>query len=722
MSKFVKISEARNLYNKVSDLLKNLTEIKNKEFKLKLQLQNKIDEEINRETVELMKTVSINEITREQKGLRIKPLIDSGYNSVYDVIIANTSKLQSVKGVSEESARQIYAIAINYFNRAKNETKLKLNLDNISKNKNQSQLIDLLVKLTLLKDIIKSNTDIINDYKVRALLDKLKARTGFFRWLFTSRQKKLEAQESYGVLSGILKSEYGTRAYKAIDDVDNIDRISQSDAIHIFESNPIYTINTLEEIAPNVISNGDTTYGLPDDVIDEVNEVELNVDGLKCSLRRYQVLGVKYILHQKKVLLGDEMGLGKTIQAIATMVALSNSGLKRFLVVCPASVLSNWCREIIKTSNLKPIKIHGNDKYQCLDYWVHNGGVAVTTYDMLDYFNFETNFRYDLLVVDEAHYIKNPLSKRHYNVFKLTKYTGRLLFMTGTALENRVDEMKEIISMLNPAVYESIKGLEFLSTAPEFRKKIISVYYRRKREDVLSELPDLIETKEWLELTSEEEEKYEETLLSGNLMTPRRVSWNIDDITCSSKANRMMEIIDEATQDGRKIIVFSFFLDTINKIINLLGDKCLGPINGSVSPEGRQEIIDQFEAAPAGTVLVSQIMVGGTGLNIQSASVVIICEPQLKPSTENQAISRAYRMGQVRNVMVYRLLSENTIDERIDELLMRKQEVFNAFADKANASIEDINLEGNTYNNLVKQEIERIKQIKDISQSPEASG
>ncbi len=720
MSKFVKISEARDLYNKASDLQNKLAEIANKEFKLKQQLQSQIDEEISRETAELMKGVSINELAREQKGLRIKPLADSGYNSIYDIIVADPYYLQSVKGVSIESARQILAIANNYFNRAKNEAKLKLNLDKISKSK--SQLIYLLVKLSLLNNVIKANSEIINDYKIRALLDKLKARTGFFRWLFTSRQKKFEAQESYGILSGILKSEYGTRAYKIIDDVDRVESISQNDAIHIFESDPIHTINTLEEIAPNVISNGDTTYGLPDDLISEVKEVDLNIDGLKCSLRRYQVLGVKYILHQKKVLLGDEMGLGKTIQAIATMVALSNSGLKRFLVVCPASVLSNWCREIIRTSNFKPIKIHGNDKYQSLDYWIQNGGVAVTTYDMLDYFNFERNFKYDLLVVDEAHYIKNPLSKRHYNVLKLTKHTNRLLFMTGTALENRVDEMKEIISMLNPAVYESIRGLEFLSKAPEFREKVVPVYYRRKREDVLTELPELIETKEWLALTSEEEEKYEETLFSGNLMTPRRVSWNIDDISCSSKANRMLEIIDEATQDGRKIIVFSFFLDTINKIVALLGDKCIEPISGSVSPERRQEIIDQFEAAPAGTVLVSQIIVGGTGLNIQAASVVIICEPQLKPSTENQAISRAYRMGQVRNVIVYRLLSENTIDERIDELLTRKQEVFNAFADKANASIEDINLEGNTYNNLVKQEIERIKQIKDISQLPEAFG
>ena len=98
------------------------------------------------------------------------------------------------------------------------------------------------------------------------------------------------------------------------------------------------------------------------------------------------------------------------------------------------------------------------------------------------------------------------------------------------------------------------------------------------------------------------------------------------------------------------------------------------PIDGSVPPQKRQQIIDDFDNAEPGTVLVSQIQSGGTGLNIQTASVVIICEPQFKPSIENQAISRAYRMGQSRNVLVYRLLCEDTVDEKITEILERKKE------------------------------------------------
>ena len=125
-----------------------------------------------------------------------------------------------------------------------------------------------------------------------------------------------------------------------------------------------------------------------------------------------------------------------------------------------------------------------------------------------------------------------------------------------------------------------------------------------------------------------------------------------------------------------------------------------------MTPNRRQEIIDDFDNAPAGKVLISQIIAGGTGLNIQSASVVIFCEPQLKPSIENQAIARAYRMGQARNVLVYRLLCENTIDERITEMLAEKQAIFNAFADKSVAA-DNVEVDVKSLGNIIKEEIDR---------------
>jgi SNF2 family DNA or RNA helicase len=125
-----------------------------------------------------------------------------------------------------------------------------------------------------------------------------------------------------------------------------------------------------------------------------------------------------------------------------------------------------------------------------------------------------------------------------------------------------------------------------------------------------------------------------------------------------------------------------------------------------------KKVIDAFDKAPAGSVLLAQIQSGGTGLNIQSASVVVICEPQFKPSIENQAISRAYRMGQARNVLVYRLLCINTIDEKITELLEQKQNIFDAFADKSVAAEQNesrnVEVDDKKFGQLIEEEIKRI--------------
>lgn len=214
-------------------------------------------------------------------------------------------------------------------------------------------------------------------------------------------------------------------------------------------------------------------------------------------------------------------------------------------------------------------------------------------------------------------------------------------------------------------------------------------------------------------MSREETRLYEQEVLAKNFMGVRRLSWNVDNLAQSCKARRMMEIITEAESEGRRVLIFSFFLDTIRKIHAYLGDRCCNPINGSVQPQRRQEIIDQFNEDSQTNVLCAQIQSGGTGLNIQAASVVIICEPQFKPSIENQAISRAYRMGQARNVLVYRLLCEDTVDERITDILEEKQAIFDAFADKSVAAADTVKVEKEvdetTFGKIIEEEIERIK-------------
>ena len=376
------------------------------------------------------------------------------------------------------------------------------------------------------------------------------------------------------------------------------------------------------------------------------------------------------------------MGLGKTMQAIAAMVALAAEGKSHFMVVCPASVLINWCREIQKFSDLEVTKVHGNDEAALLR-WRENGGVAVTTFESISRFTLPEKFRISMIVTDEAHYVKNPETIRTRALQKLLDRTEYVLFMSGTPLENRVEELCFLVSCLQPQIARELEDVKFLSTADQFRQQLAPVYLRRTRENVLQELPDLIDKAQWCDLGSLEKQAYKASVLSGNFMAIRQVSWQVEDLKASSKAARLLELCDQAREQGRKVIVFSFFRATIQKVMQLLGDRCTEPITGEISPQRRQEIVDAFGKAPEGSVLVSQVQAGGTGLNIQSASVIIFCEPQIKPSIENQAIARAYRMGQVRDVLVYRLLADDTVDESMLELLKTKQQQFDSFADES---------------------------------------
>jgi SNF2 family DNA or RNA helicase len=146
------------------------------------------------------------------------------------------------------------------------------------------------------------------------------------------------------------------------------------------------------------------------------------------------------------------------------------------------------------------------------------------------------------------------------------------------------------------------------------------------------------------------------------------------------KVSRLLEIAGEAEANGRRIIVFSYFREVLNQVARLLPGQVFGPLTGSLAAADRQKLVDRFSQAGNGAVLVAQITAGGVGLNIQSASVVVICEPQIKPTMESQAIARAHRMGQTDTVQVHRLLTEDSVDERIRDILKDKRQLFDEFA------------------------------------------
>ncbi len=668
--------------------------------------------------LQILSEVPVEEINRERGGFRAKTLRDAGYTTMADIYAAAPYQLAALHGVSDNAAYAMKHIAKQLLEEAREGVKIKLNADDRSK---QATELVRSIYTYRLKNIARDGLDkLLRENRPRAEQAKgiLTSVGSGMPWLFYSEVQREDVRASYTHLNTLAEGEYAKNvtALTATLSAEG-QSVTAETAWDDFQLNNIEYISILEDIVPGALGNDDSLYGLPEELAREIQEELVFPDGLLCTLRRYQEWGVKYILHQKKVLLGDEMGLGKTVQAIATMVSLRNTGATHFMVVCPASVVTNWCREVAKHSKLRVTKIHGPGRSQALKSWVKTGGVAVTTYETTAYIKNDSVEEINLLVVDEAHYIKNPEARRSINVRRLCDKAERLLFMTGTALENKVEEMVSLIDVLQPQVATSVQSMTFMPNAPQFRHRVAPVYYRRKREDVLTELPDLIESKEWCVMNPEERAIYESNVLDRKYAASRRLSWDADDMKKSCKATRLLEIIEQAEAEERKVLVFSFFLDTIRTIGGLLGTKCYGPINGSVPPSRRQEIIDAFDEAPAGSVLLAQIQSGGTGLNIQSASVVVICEPQFKPSIENQAISRAYRMGQARNVLVYRLLCENTIDEKIAELLEYKQEVFDAFADKSvaaeqsEAHMEEV--DEKKFGQLIQEEIDRINAEKE---------
>ena len=635
-------SRVDSLVNKYNQFITNVGKVDALLEEQKHIVTGAVEELLYVAAIKTLKNVPIDKINENKDGFKIKLLKEKGINTIYDLLKKDKTYFNDMPYFGPQKTKKMFAIANSFARNAKINARISLSVDDVSPE--STAVIKATYTYLVLQAYKKNIKDIFkgNDSKINKSLTNVRTYGNGILWQFTNSEDRNNFKNDILFLQEYIASEDTKKINQVVIEATRIKSVDKKVAWKDFASRSITYINAIEDICPNAVGQGkNAVYGLPNFLAKEIAEEEIYDEGLNCSLRSYQIWGTKYILHQKRVLLGDEMGLGKTVQAIASIVSLRNQGHTHFLVVCPASVLTNWYREVLKHSDLNPIKIHGRDGDNYVKIWEKDGGVAITTYESTKAIKMEYVNEIDMMIVDEAHYVKNPDALRTNQVKRLLSYSERVLFMTGTALENRVDEMVTLIDMLRPDLSTDIRNLTFMSDAPEFRNRIAPVYYRRKREDVLTELPKLIETEEWCELLPEEERKYAQDVMSSNFMAARRLSWNMDDLSKSSKANRLLELVEKAKDDNRKVIVFSYFLDTLEKISKLLHGSVMNTITGSIAPQKRQAIIDEFDKAPAGTVLPAQIISGGVGLTIQSASVVIICEPHFKPSIENQAISRA---------------------------------------------------------------------------------
>ncbi len=636
-----------------------------------------------KEVCRIFSLTDVEQINFTKEGIRVVALRRNGISNLLQLYRISDRELLAINGIGEQMVGAIRRNCATLWENAMQTATVRMSVD--SPDEHGKMLIKCLYLLMnereLMEEALAVGRNLMQAYEQP--LRQVRSLTSGLRWTFTFGEKRQEALLALDQLELFTTTGDALRLMELARRDAELCALPEERIWAVFRENaaPFYAL--LEEIMGASVDTSVAGNDLPKELIEEVKAFVPELSQLRASLRSYQEFGVKYILHQKRVLLGDEMGLGKTMQAIAAMVHLQSTGRTHFLVVCPLSVFVNWQREIRKFSNLYTIGIYGDDRLAMLGKWCLTGGVAVTTYETLSRVEIPEDVALDMLIVDEAVYVKNEEAQRTQCVLELVERAEWVLYMTGTPLENHVDEMCYLIGCLQPEAERQATPYKQLVMAVDFRRAIAPVYLRRRRDDVLKELPPLLEKEQWCTCSEEELALYIEALREGRFMEARQVSWNVPDIRTSTKAGRLWELCEQAREAGEKVLVFSFFRETLQRLEQMLGNRCVGRIDGSVSVADRQRYLDAFAATGPGAVLVCQIQAGGVGLNIQSASVVIFCEPQLKPSLEVQAVARAYRMGQTRTVSVHRLLMEDTVDEHLLEVLKTKQRAFDAFADRS---------------------------------------
>lgn len=618
-----------------------------------------------------------------EETVRIETLRKYGFENVASIYNSSAIQLERIPGITLSAAQSLKVLADQMYNAVAQSISYGIDIEDLTKA--DSDLIKNLQGLDYLRASTKNSTSKMKPIAqtLRNSLTHSQPLNSRFRWFFTGSEKKERALEALQEISYLL-GEPTTIALveSARLGLDALEKRSPQ-PIEEFKqrSSDYYAI--LEEVT-NVRPNTAANRHFNQELLDKIQTQELDTSTIKATLRQYQTFGSKFALTQGRVIIGDEMGLGKTLQAISAIAHRSGSGATRFLVVCPASVITNWMREVDARSELPIVKIHGEDQKVSLQRWVESSGIGITTFDTLKSFDLTDEqiaaLRVDTVIVDEAHYIKNISTGRTRTIAKWLDRSPNVIFLTGTPLENRVDEFVALAKLLDSKMGNELSRVALAAGPESFRRTVAPIYLRRNTEEVLKELPELIEVAEYCTWEGVDKQKYIDAVASGNFMAMRRAAFAAQPNMLPSKLERLIELVDESIGSGQKVIVFSYFRSVIEQVIQALGERAIGPITGSVSSSQRQNIVDQFQNSPTPMALVGQIQAAGTGLNIQAASVVIICEPQIKPSLEVQAIARAHRMGQVRKVQVHRLILPESVDEQMLAMLARKQNEFDSYA------------------------------------------
>jgi len=404
----------------------------------------------------------------------------------------------------------------------------------------------------------------------------------------------------------------------------------------------------------------------------------------------YQLEGIAFLYPRQHAVLADEMGLGKTMQAISAIRLLIHSRqVRRVLLVCPKPLVSNWQREFAFWADELPVQVIGGSAARRRWQWqLADSIVNIANYELLirdrDVLS-TAACRFDLVVLDEAQRIKNLRSTTSEVVRSI--HRGRSWALTGTPVENSSEDLVGIFEFLMPGYLRT--GMKPRALGRAIGDSVL----RRTKENVLSDLPPKIYRDARLDLTPQQQESYriaeDEGVVRlgamGDQLTVQHVFelilrlkqiCNFDPLTgASAKFERLQADLEECAASGRKAIVFSQWVQTLEQIRDRLGPLKSLEYHGRLPARRRDRVLQQFEDSPQVPVLLMSYGAGSVGLNLQFCRYVFLFDRWWNPAVEDQAINRAHRIGAAGSVTVTRFCTLGTIEERIDQILEDKREL-----------------------------------------------
>ena len=460
--------------------------------------------------------------------------------------------------------------------------------------------------------------------------------------------------------------------------------------------------------------------------INKLAEESIEYPKLNATLRDYQKYGYKWLKYLTDNNLGaclaDDMGLGKTLQAIALLTNLHEEKKKKSMVIMPKSLIYNWENEIKRFSpKLKVGVYYGINRDFSL---LKKVDIILTTYGTIrnDIENLLEQ-KFDLLVLDESQNIKNINSQTTKAVLLLN--AKKRVALSGTPIENNLLELYSLFRFLNPEMFGSVQEFtnDYIvpiqkysdtSTIEELRKKIYPFLLRRVKKEVLADLPDKIEKLVYVDMNDEHRRFYEErrkyyyslleknTSSQGNfdkffvlqainelrhiVSSPELESKKI----ISSKKEVLIENVIEAIENNHKVLVFVNYLSSIESICDSLKENKIKYLKMTGQTKDRQNLVDKFQNDSRYKVFVMTLKTGGVGLNLVSADTIFIYDPWWNTTVENQAIDRAYRLGQDKTVFAYKMIMRNTIEEKILKLQEIKNKLLDDLISEDNLSTKNL--------------------------------